>query len=40
MMTKNQINESEQLEMLTIEKLVPKDPLEHGSCLMQVENVS
>ncbi|KRG14041.1 transposase [Lederbergia galactosidilytica] len=27
MMTKNQINEREQLEMLTIEKLVPLDHL-------------
>ncbi|GKV57967.1 hypothetical protein NCCP2222_39140 [Sporosarcina sp. NCCP-2222] len=27
MMTKNQINEREQLEMLTIEQLVPKDHL-------------
>lgn len=26
-MTKNQINEREQLEMLTIEQLVPKDHL-------------
>ncbi len=27
MMTKNQINEHEQLEMLTIEQLVPQDHL-------------
>ncbi len=27
MMTKNQINEGEQLEMLTIEQLVPQDHL-------------
>ena len=27
MMTKNQINEREQLEMLTIEQLVPQDHL-------------
>ncbi len=29
MMTKNQINEREQLEMLTIEQLVPHDHLVH-----------